>query len=357
VGIIQKELPIKNKYTNLKAIKTINTNKLSLPIQKQLLQFLQLHFLNQSNIHFYPTSLSFLPYLTTFSYPSFLSYYIEPDIYIDQKTGKTITESKLIGLITSKPLIIYINHVNVIFDIYYVDYLCIHKYYRKKNIAPQLIQTHYYQQSHFNKKIAVSLFKREGELTGIIPLTVFKTFCFTININLLSSSKLPNNYTLLTCDSQNLLYFFNLLQNNHGFWDLSIYPEYANIAELIKSNNIIVKMLMDNDRNEICAFFVFKHTATYIDNKDKQVLSCIASYKINKLINDIFISTFLLSIHEIINKNSYYYFINIEDISHNNILITSFKQLINPSSIYPTAYFFYNFAYSPFKSNKVFVLL
>ena len=55
------------------------------------------------------------------------------------------------------------------------------KYHRNKNIAPQIIQTHEYNQSHSNKKICVSLFKREEELTGIIPLTCYDTYCYNIS--------------------------------------------------------------------------------------------------------------------------------------------------------------------------------
>ena len=59
------------------------------------------------------------------------------------------------------------------FPVYYVDNLCVHPLYRNKNIAPQMIQTQEWFQRQNNKKIKVSLFKREGDLTGIVPLTVY----------------------------------------------------------------------------------------------------------------------------------------------------------------------------------------
>ena len=49
-------------------------------------------------------------------------------------------------------------------------------------------------------------------------------------------------------------------------------------------------------------------------------------------------------------------FAAIENISHNNIIIQNIKLKTQPLIISPTAYFFYNFAYPTFKSNKVFII-
>ena len=89
---------------------------------------------------------------------------------------------------TSKPINITLKNMKT-FIAYYVDYLCVHNEYRKMNIAPEIIQTHEYIQRHNDKKIKVSLFKREGELTGIVALTTYLTYQFSIS----SISK----YTLL----------------------------------------------------------------------------------------------------------------------------------------------------------------
>ena len=67
------------------------------------------------------------------------------------------------------------------FKAFYVDNLCVHKDMRNKGIAPKIIQTHEYIQRHKNKNICVSLFKREGNLTGIVPLTIYTTYQFICN--------------------------------------------------------------------------------------------------------------------------------------------------------------------------------
>jgi ribosomal protein S18 acetylase RimI-like enzyme len=72
-----------------------------------------------------------------------------------------IEDKKIIGIMTSRPIHIAINNndKDAKFDAYYVDYLCVDKMFRKKGIAPQIIQTHEYNQRHLNKNIVVSLFR------------------------------------------------------------------------------------------------------------------------------------------------------------------------------------------------------
>lgn len=182
IGIIRKELPEKNRYTNFKNIKTYPLEEIKKPLLKEIVQLIQLNYLRNKENTFTPYIDNIIPYFKGHNMESFWSVYYEPNILIDNKTNKTIEEQKIIGIMTSRPL-----HVNIkngrkdaSFDVYYVDYLCVNKNNRKQNIAPQIIQTHEYNQSHLNKKISVSLFKREEELTGIIPLTVYKTVCYNM---------------------------------------------------------------------------------------------------------------------------------------------------------------------------------
>ena len=70
-----------------------------------------------------------------------------------------------------------------------------------------MIQTHEYNQSHKNKNICVSLFKREEELTGIIPLTIYKTYCFPLKNDLIHYNELDARIKLLTGDKLNCKLF------------------------------------------------------------------------------------------------------------------------------------------------------
>ena len=354
VGIICAELPQKNRYTNFKNILTKVFEEVTQIDLKNIITLINLNYYRNKENIYNPQKENILPYFIGHNSSTYWSYYVEPELLIDNKTGKTIEENKIIGVITSRPLHVKINSVrkDASFDVYYVDYLCIHKSWRKKNIAPQLIQTHEYNQSHNNRKICVSLFKREEELTGIIPLTVYKTYCFSMK-NWYVPDLLDARITLLTGDKQNMYYLYNFLNELTNKWSIMIYPEISNIMELVTTKNLFVKMLVIDGNIE--AAYIFRKTCTFIE-KDKEVLSCIASIKGNILTNNEFIQGFKVGLWSIVKENQNFHYLTVEDISDNTSLINNICLETHPLIISPMAYFFYNFAYSPFKSEKCLII-
>lgn len=356
VGVICAELPQKNRYTNFKRITTKVYEEVKEIDLKNIITLIKLnYFVNKEN-KYSPNKENILPYFIGHNYATYWSYYIEPELLIDNKTGKSIEEKKIIGVITSRPLHVKINsgRKDASFDVYYVDYLCVHKSWRKKNIAPQLIQTHEYNQSHNNKQISVSLFKREEELTGIIPLTIYKTYCFSMN-NWIVPELLDPRITLLTGDKQNIYYLYNFLNEKEIFnkWSIMIYPEISNIMELVETNNLFVKLLVIDGNIE--AVYIFRKTCTFIE-KDKEVLCCIASIKGTQLTNKEFIIGFNVGLWSIIKDNQKFHYLTVEDISDNMYIINDICIETHPMVVSPIAYFFYNFAYSPFKSEKCLII-
>jgi len=363
IGIIRSELPTKNRYTNFKNIKTISFDILSEQNIKDFTLLVQLNYLRNNENTFTPQKENIIPYFKSNGHKSFWSFYWQPDILLDNKTNLTIDHEKLIGVITGRPLrITFLNTNNKSnnkyeeMDVYYIDYLCVDKSYRKKNIAPQLIQTHEYNQSHLNRKICVSLFKREEELTGIIPLTVYKTYCFNM-IKWTTPLELTSNIKLLHGDNQNLYYLYNFINEmkTKGIWDLTILPEMSNLMELVNTKNLFVCMLVVD--GEIEAAYIFKKTCTFIE-KNKEIISCIASINGIELTKQQFIQGFKVALWSIVEKpeNSSLKYLIVEDTSDNNCIIENISKKTHPIAVSPTAYFFYNFVYSPFKSNKVLII-
>jgi hypothetical protein len=306
---------------------------------------------NNDNI-FKPLKENIVPYFVGHSTKTFWSFYNEKDVLIDNKTNLTIEDEKIIAVITSRPLHVKINSHNKVFDVYYVDYLCVNKGWRRKNIAPQLIQTHEYNQSHLNKKICISLFKREEELTGIIPLTVYKTYCFSMR-KWGQPQMLEARIVLLDGDKQNMYYLYNFIVETSGLWDIMIYPEISNLIELVNTKNIFVKMLVIDTNIE--AIYIFRKSCTFIE-KGKEALSCIASIKGHNISVREFIQGFKIATWSIIKTHRNFQYLVIEDISNNNYIINNISIKTYPTAVSPTAYFFYNFAYSPFKNNKCFII-
>ena len=350
-GIINECMPEKNKYTNFKNIDTILFSELtSLQIQR-MINLIRTNYLQNKDNIFSPQSENIIPYLSGHNDKTFVSFYNEDYHMIDSKKGTNITDKKVIGIMTGRPIYVFINNGNkdAIFSAYYIDYLCVDKLYRKKGIAPQIIQTHYYNQRQLNKNIVVSLFKREDELTGIVPLCVYSTYGFPV-INWTKPPELSGEYKLLEINAQNFHFLFSFIKENSNKFDIVINTEVTNIIELIKTKNIFIYVIIVDD-NIICAYF-FRKSCVQIE-KGMEVLSCFAT--ISNTDDDIFIQGFKISFWKIAAENMFG-FAAIEDISDNYIIINNIKQKTNPLIVSPTAYFFYNFAYTTFKSNKVLII-
>ena len=350
-GIINDYLPEKNKYTNFKNIDTIVFSELTSLQTQRFLNLIKMNYLQNKNNIFSPNKENIVPYLKGHNDKSFISFYNEDNVIFDFKKGTSITDKKIVGAITSRPVYVVINNRDkeAKFRAYYVDYLCVDKLNRKKGIASQLIQTHHYNQRHINKNVVVSLFKREEELTGIVPLCVYSTYGFPVT----TWSKpfdLSSEYKLLEINSKNFHYLFDFIKNYGKKFDIVINTEITNIIELINSKNIFIYVIIVDD-NIISAYF-FRKSCVQIE-KGMEVLSCFAS--ITNTIDDVFIQGFKISFWKISSEN-YFGFAAVEDISDNNIIINSLKQKTKPIIVSPTAYFFYNFGYPTFKSNKVLIV-
>jgi hypothetical protein len=318
----------------------------------------QLNYLRNKGNKFYPKKDNIVPYFIGHSSKTFCSLYFKPTTIIHNKSSETFIQDEIVGIITSRPLYVqiqdkYNKNINKM-NVYYVDYLCVNKHYRKQNIAPQLIQTHEYNQSYLNRNICISLFKREEELTGIIPLTVYKTFCYQLrDSHYIIPPLLPSSIQVLTGDKQNLYYFYNFMKETELDWDILIYPNLSNLIELITSGNIFLKMLISD--GEILSAYLFRKTCTYITNK-KEIVSCFASIKSKNISNKEFIIGFKNSLWSIIKDHKNFGYITIENISDNYLLIEDKNKNNSPLIVSPMAYFFYNFAYSPFKSEKCLII-
>ena len=357
-GIINHCLPEKNKYTNFENIKTYNIHDLSKINKTNFVNFVRLNYLQNGTNTFSPSSGNIFPYFESHNDKSFVSFYKENNLMMDLKKGTTVEMDRIIGSITSRPIHVFINNridkknkkIDSIFTAYYVDYLCVDKLKRKKGIAPEMIQTHHYNQSHLNKKIVVSLFKREDELTGIVPLCFYNTYGFPV-FTWTKPMSLNGMFKILEINASNFNFLYNFIKTNKYLFDIFISVESSNIISLIKSNNIFINViLLENEI--ICAYF-FRKTCTFIE-PNIEVLSCFAS--INTFQDEsIFIQGFKISFWNIAEKY-YFGFSAIENISHNNIIIENIIKKTKPTIISPTAYFFYNFAYPTFNANKSIII-
>ena len=358
-GIIKDSLPEKNKYTNFKDIDTIVFSQIHSIQKTRLLNLIKTNYLQNKDNIFSPQMENITPYFIGHNDKSFISFYYKDDLMVDVKTGNMVTNRQIIGAITSRSLNVIINNDNDKnnknknssnhFRVYYVDYLCVDKLHRKKGIAPQMIQTHHYNQSRLNKNIVVSIFKREDELTRIVPLCVYTTYGFSVD-KWSKPLELSGEYKLLEINGTNFRFVHDFMKANNSQFDIMIYADMANLLELIKTKNVFVYAVLC-DEEIICCYF-YRKSCVQIE-KGLEVLSCFAS--ICDCEKDIFIQGFKISFWKIAAENIFG-FAAIENISHNNIIVDNIMLKTEPLIISPTAYFFYNFAYPTFIAEKVLII-
>lgn len=351
-GIINHSLPTKNKYTNFINIETFQYELVPTFFISKITHLINMHYFRKKTNFFRLTNQQLVPYLKSHNDKVFISIYNEPVQLLNKTLNTVINDDKIISVITSRPLNVIINNGNkdATFTCYYVDYLCVNTSHRKKGIAPQMIQTHHYNQRHLNKKISVSLFKREDELTGIIPLCVYSTYGFSVEKWTKPLDIFPT-YALVEVTASNIHLLVGFIKEQSETFDIIINCEISNLVEIINTNNVFVYMVVHNDA--IAAAYFFRKTCIFIDT-NLEVLSLSASIN-NCDANDVFIHSFKTLFWKIAAKH-YFGYCSIENISHNNVIIDDLCIKNSPTIISPTAYFFYNFVYNTSPSNKVLII-
>lgn len=311
-GIIRKELPEKNKYYayDYKTREYIANDSLT--------NFIGIHFLNREDIVYSPTIQAMTSLFKNSIQPLVTTYH---------------KDNKLVGCITARQLTISLHKYNK-FTCYYIDFLCVHRDYRKQSIAPRLIQTHEYNQ-RVNTGITVSLFKREGSLNIIVPLVLYKTYGYVIY-------KWIKEINTQSCSGKQFVYILSRL--NH--LECTIMPNLSTLIELIKNKLVIITIIGTHDN--ISALYIFRDAQTIYRNK--KCVECLGSYNFN-VSNDIFLKGFKSSL-----SGLSYGFVFIENLGDNYIINQFLSQQHSPSTICPMAYYLYNYAHRPLKSTNVLII-
>jgi hypothetical protein len=361
-GIIDKTLPsLVDKYIDVIHIKTIPISEERTAQLAGICNFIKDNYIKDKhgNSQYTPTKNNILNYLQASNHISYCSIYQQPKLLFNKATPETSID-ELVAVITASPLYVRLynkKHQKICFPTYYVDNLCVHPAYRKKNIASLMIKTHYYNLRQQNKHIQTCLFKREGTLNAIVPLVAFNTYCIRVVAFNSYRLTLPPSISLIeiTINQLHLLVDFMKLQMQR--FECVILPDVTNLSNLLKTNNIKIYALIE--QNNIIACYVFRLTEQYYDGE--KAVECIATIAIANCIPIIFQEGFNLSLNKFENTP----LVLIEDTAHAHILIEPIlnEPILNEPILYakikftsPTAFFFYNYASYSIK-NKNFLII
>jgi len=344
-GIIMHDLPEKNKYTNftnidIKTYEQCDEKDLTL-FQK----FLQKHFYRFKSIKYDLQLENIKPYFEGHNHPCYFGFYNIENLLTFAKYEKNIKENKCIGVITSRPFELILDHNKI--NVYYVDYLCVDYEHRKQEIAPQLIQTYEYTQRHSNKNICINLFKRDGNLTGIVPLTSYLTYVFDI-LKWKKPKDIHTSYQIIPINKQNIqLVTDYIYKESHQYFKCAFMPEFGNLVSLIESKNIYIYAYLQND--VVLGIYFFRNTTILFENFN--MFELFASIQLCES-NIYFARGFHKALFHCFNDSNFKY-ICIENVSHNNNIVHEIMKKHEPVLVEPSAFYFYNFAHLPIESKNV----
>ena len=362
-GIINKELTEVNKFCNFLNITTTEFSERDEKTIKEIADFLGTHYYNTKDAKYIPTTEAITSYFIGNNDKTFIStYYLMTPIITNKEIQniKSNVESKivpkLLSIITTRPLNITLKNDKT-FKIYYVDYLCVHTDHRKLGIAPEIIQTHEYIQCHKNKKYQIYLFKREGEITGIVPLTIYNTYQFDIS-KISKRPLLHASMKLIEINKLNIRLLTTFIHSQKEYFDCFVLPDLSNLINLINNETYKIYAIIQNDALITCYFFRDSHMYYNTLSDDTCSVKCIECFasisQYNQ--NEIFLTGFSMALYKY-SKKLKAKLLNIEKISHNNIIINHLFLLnILPNFKNPTAYFLYNYAKRPCISEKVLLI-
>ena len=248
---------------------------------------------------------------------------------------------------TTRPLNAILNGNEVTMN--YADFICVHKKYRKKGLAQKIIYSHYFNCRKKNSS-PIFLFKREGIVNFIVPLTVYTAHVFPLKNLKHPNLEMPNNIVCHLINDSNFslfAHFFGEIKNN---FKCCITPELSHIKQLVSKKLLFICLIMEGQT----PIGVYIYRTPFTTYGGKQSIECIASYyKIGY--HDIYIKSFRNTI-VLINREYPVDILIMENISNNNDIL---NYLLNKYPILwkcPMAYFLYNFAYRPFFPSDVFLI-
>ena len=350
-GVICKNpIPI-NKYHDFMHITTLDMNTISKKKLSVIVSLIQGHFLPFSSgalIIYKPSKQSIQSMFLGHNDTCFVSTYELRIPYVD-KTD-VIARNDLHGVITGRPVKLFLLDKDTSFTIQYVDLLCVHSDFRGKKIAPKLIQTHEYNVRKEKLDMHVSLFKREGILSNaLVPLVKYNC---SLYLNKFKYTELDLSCKIVRVTKDNFALYIHSVKQLYKTLDVYVTTDYTHMLSLFHKDRFIIYLLMR--QNIVIGCFYFRYYDCFYEGKDK-IIECLGSIvdqdnRLNKyLLNGFLYVLYLLSTE--------YPYIYMEALGHNTIFMEHMN--IYRHSIVDTtsAYYLYNYIHKSIHSSKILLLL
>lgn len=303
-------------------------------------QFIRDYYMIHESSLYKPSEEDILAYLQCTNQPSFFNVYQETPLAFGSP------EREMLGVISARVLNVTLHSKKkrVAFPVYYIDNLCVNPGYRKKGIAPEMIQTLYYRISRANPKVNAYLFKREGQLNALVPQVCYDTVAFTM-------TRYRHPETILTAAMQlqeigisqlNILMAF--FKEQLPKFDCIILPDVSSVLNLLKLGKIKIYGILF--KGELMAVYIFRILELYYG--EKKATECITILSADEKNTDLLVTGFLMSWLKLATATTCE-IVLIEGTAHSNPVIKALDAHPRIDQYFKTstAFFFYNYiAYS-----------
>jgi hypothetical protein len=339
-----------NKYVNIVNIQTTAIDTLPERRLTQCAHFIKNYFVRDKSATYRPTQENIFAYLQSASNPGYLSVYTQKQLLVTEGNAVAV-DDEILAVITANSLIVRRADQPDAFSTYYIDNLCVKPSHRKKGLAPQMIQTLYYNLSCLNPQVQTFLFKREGTLTAIVPFIAYTTYCYDI-----SRFRLPLTpegiYVCLLIAPAQLHLFVNFILEARPRFSWSVLPDVSNITHLLKTNNIVIYGILQKTTQTIVAVYVFRSMELFYHGK--KTVECIMIVSSPACSEKLLSQGFQQALHNYQSSTASVGMLLLDELADAAIVR---KQLpIKPYFASPTALYFYNYACYTCKSNKAMIL-
>ena len=351
--VIESALPSINKYVNILDIHTEAIDAMSEADVSAFCEFIKDNFLRSKSVgaEYLPDEHHITEYMKGSNHKSYVSIYRRPQLLsnVSTSTSPSTSTDDIYSVISARILHITFKNTKS-FPIYYIDNLCVNPAMRKKGIAPKAIQTLHYHLRRKNENVSTFLFKREGEMTAIVPLTTFT--CSGYQVASVKSVSLPHaSMAVIEVTGENLTLFVDFVKSMMSRLECVIVPEVTNIANVIKTGNISIRGILEHGK--LIAAYVFRDAATvYNGDKAAELICSLSACPFN----EIFYAGFSLSLHACC-KEWGCEKVLIDDLGDNTVISKYLHNCaILPFLVSPSAFFLYNYVSYTFPSDKCFFL-
>lgn len=309
--------------------------------KKQIQTFISANYCKEKDWHYSPS----------------LKIHISP--YYDYDTNAYLSsyylDNILIGTIFNRTLRIHLSGAN--FAVSYIDYLCVHRGHRKKNVAPELIQTHeFYQRTKSAKKCMVTLFKKEGSLHWFTPLITYRALIYNLSQFQkfdFFQSQTPQNYDIVIGSLSIKYIILDFLEEVREKYTCFVIPPFETILALIERKSIVIYGLLNKKTESLDAMYFFRNTGLYI-NRGESSIECFASLY-TRISDTFFTSTFFSILKSYYTPNT---FLHLEEIGATAKVVDAIeKSGVTAKYTIPCAYYLYNYSNRSICNEKATIIL